>query len=73
MLMMWNCAGTMSGRSLAFFTNDVAFIPAAKGRAVGFNERLEARDLCCQAATIFDSVVVPAVLIEEIAHPRHGR
>ena len=48
-------------------------IPAAKGRAVGFNERLEARDLCCQAATIFDSVVVPAVLIEEIAHPRHGR
>ena len=69
MLMMWNCAGTMSGRSLTFFTNDVAFIPAAKGRAVEFNERLEARDLCCQAAT----VVVPAVLIEEIAYPRHGR
>ena len=63
----------MSGRSLTFFTNDVAFIPAAKGRAVGLNERLEARDLCCQAATIFDAVVMPAVLIEEIAHPRHGR
>ena len=73
MLMMCNCAGTTSERSLTFFTNDVAFIPAAKGRAVGLNERLEARDLCCQAATIFDAVVVPAVLIEEIAHPRHGR
>ena len=64
-----NCAETMSRHSFIFFLNDVAFSPAAMGR----NERLEAREVCCQVATILYAVVVPAVLSKEIAHPWHGR
>ena len=47
----------------------VAFSPAVIGRVVGCNERLEAHEWCCQAATILDAVVVPAVLSEVIAQP----
>ena len=43
--------------------------PAVIGRVVGCNERLEAHEWCCQAATILDAVVVPAVLSEVIAQP----